>query len=78
MGKKYFLGAIALGAMILAAHADIIPTLSNVMPSGSNFQWNYASNVTVNQMVTTGDWVTPRLWRILKNRRWFTGASRSA
>jgi hypothetical protein len=57
-GKKYFLGAIALGAMILAAHADIIPTLSNVMPSGSNFQWNYASNVTVNQMVTTGDFFT--------------------
>ncbi|MEY2479953.1 MAG: hypothetical protein QOI04_880 [Verrucomicrobiota bacterium] len=58
MGKKYLLGAIFLGLTILAANADIIPTLSNITPSAGNFQWNYATNVTVNQAVNTGDFFT--------------------
>ena len=58
MRKKYILGFIALGAMTLAANADIIPTLSTVTASGSNFQWNYATNVTVDQKVVSGDFFT--------------------
>ena len=58
MRKTYILGFIALVATTLAANADIIPTLSSITPSGTSFQWNYASNVTVDQNVTSGDFFT--------------------
>jgi hypothetical protein len=60
MRKKYILGLIGLSATILAAHADIIPTLSpNPPPAATGgFTWNYAANVTVNQTVNTGDFFT--------------------
>lgn len=58
MRKKYILSLITLTATILAARADIIPTLSSTTPSGSDFLWNYSSNVTVDQMVTSGDFFT--------------------
>jgi hypothetical protein len=58
MRKTCFLSLIAFGAAIFAARADIIPTLSTISPSGSNFTWNYAGNVTVDQMVQAGDFFT--------------------
>lgn len=58
MRKTYILGFIALVATTLAANADIIPTLSTVTPSAGNFQWSYASNVTVDQNVVSGDFFT--------------------
>lgn len=59
MRKKYLFSLIALCATIVAARADIIPTLSG-SPSATSggFTWNYAANVTVDQMVTTGDFFT--------------------
>lgn len=57
MKRLYFLGLI-LGATLLTARGDIIPTLSSTAPTGSNFTWNYSSNVTVDQMVQTGDFFT--------------------
>jgi hypothetical protein len=57
MRKALFLG-LAIGAITLAARADIIPTLSSTSPVGSNFSWNYAANVTVDQMVQTGNFFT--------------------
>jgi hypothetical protein len=59
--KKSILGILAIGATILAAHGDIIPTLNPVSPApagGGGFTWNYGVNVTVDQMVTTGDFFT--------------------
>lgn len=44
--------------MIASVHADIIPTLSSVTPTGSNFQWNYSTNVTVDQQIQAGDFFT--------------------
>ena len=58
MRKTCFLSLIAFGAAIFAARADIIPTLSNIAPSGSNFTWNYSGNVTVDQTVQAGDFFT--------------------
>jgi hypothetical protein len=57
MKKAYFV-ALVLGAAALAARADIIPTLSGISANGSNFTWNYASNVTVDQQVNPGDFFT--------------------
>ena len=57
MKKSYLLGLI-LGATILTARADIIPTLSSTTPTGSNFTWNYNSNLTVDQQVNTGNFFT--------------------
>lgn len=37
---------------------DVIPTLSGTSPTGSNFTWNYSTNVTVDQMVQKGDFFT--------------------
>lgn len=58
MGKKYFLGVLALVASILAARADIIPTLSSVAPTIGGFTWNYSSNVTVDETINHGDFFT--------------------
>jgi hypothetical protein len=57
MRKAYFI-ALALGATIFAARADVIPTLSSVAPSGADFTWNYSANVTVDQMIQPGDFFT--------------------
>jgi hypothetical protein len=58
MRKAFILGLVLLGSGILAARADIIPTLSSVTGSSPNFTWNYAANVTINQTVNTGDFFT--------------------
>lgn len=58
MKKRYFLGAVALGVSILAARADIIPTLSNVAVNGANFTWNYTANVTADETINPGDFFT--------------------
>lgn len=58
--KKTFLGLIALSATILAANADIIPTLDPTAPAPTvgGFTWNYTANVTLSQMVNPGDFFT--------------------
>jgi hypothetical protein len=60
MKKTSLLGLAALSATILAANADIIPTLDPVPPAagGGGFVWNYQANVTLNQMVNPGDFFT--------------------
>src|SRR5882762_2339359 len=58
MRKIYILGLIALSAMTLVTYADVIPTLSSITPSGSDFTWNYSANVTVNQRVEHDDFFT--------------------
>jgi hypothetical protein len=58
MRKSFILGLVLLGSGILAARADIIPTLSSVTGSTPNFTWNYSANVTVDQTITTGDFFT--------------------
>src|SRR5436305_11675276 len=47
---------IVLGAA--SVPADVIPTLTSTSPIGSNFTWNYTTNVTVDQMVQKGDFFT--------------------
>ncbi|MEY2530069.1 MAG: hypothetical protein QOI96_154 [Verrucomicrobiota bacterium] len=54
---KWYLAVLGIVGMA-TANADIIPTLSSTSPTGGNFTWNYSSNVTVNQMVTSGDFFT--------------------
>ena len=58
--RKALFGLITIGATILAAHGDIIPTLNPSAPAATNggFLWNYAVNVTVDQQVNTGDFFT--------------------
>jgi hypothetical protein len=58
--RKSFLGLITIGVTILAAHGDIIPTLSPSDPAAvaGGFTWNYGVNVTVDQMVQPGDFFT--------------------
>jgi hypothetical protein len=60
MIKSVILGIIAIGATIVVAHADIIPTLSPSAPAPTvgGFTWNYSVNVTLDQRVTTGDFFT--------------------
>ena len=43
---------------VIAARGDIIPTLGSVTAEGSDFRWNYTTNVTIDQMVLTGDYFT--------------------
>ena len=52
------MGAVALGVSILAARADIIPSLSSTAPAVGGFTWNYTANVTVNETIKTGDFFT--------------------
>jgi hypothetical protein len=58
--KKALLGLITIGATILAARGDIIPTLNPVTPGATSggFLWNYAVNVTVDEQVNPGDFFT--------------------
>jgi hypothetical protein len=60
MGKTFFLGLLAVGATLFSARGDIIPTLSPNPPGSAagGFTWNYSTNVTVDQMVTHGDFFT--------------------
>jgi hypothetical protein len=58
MRKICILGLAAFSAMTIAAYADVIPTLSSIVPSGSDFTWNYSANVTVDQRVDHGDFFT--------------------
>ena len=59
MSKKYVLGLITLGATILVARADIIPTLTApTAAAGGGFTWDYTTNVTVDQQVQPGDFFT--------------------
>jgi len=55
--KRAFVGLI-VGATVLTAVADVIPTLSSTSPVGSIFAWNYTANVTVDQSVQRGDFFT--------------------
>jgi len=48
----------AAATLALCAQADIIPTLSSITPDGSDFQWNFSVNVTVDQRVEAGDYFT--------------------
>ncbi len=58
--RKALLGLLTIGATILAANGDIIPTLNPTPPSATagGFLWNYQVNVTVDQMVKPGDFFT--------------------
>lgn len=58
MIKRFFLGLAVLTAMNFSVRANIIPTLSSITPAGSNFDWNYSVNVTLDQKVVTGDYFT--------------------
>ncbi|MDQ6765125.1 MAG: hypothetical protein M3Z22_03365 [Verrucomicrobiota bacterium] len=58
MKTKYLLGSLALALGLLTAKADIIPSLSSIAADGTGFRWNYSVNVTVDQMVVTGDFFT--------------------
>ncbi len=58
MRKAYLLGLVAVGASIFTARGDIIPTLSSISPSGSNFTWNYSANVTLDETINPGDFFT--------------------
>jgi len=60
MKKTHLLGIMAVCATLLSARADIIPTLDPNPPAATvgGFTWNYSANVTVDQMVTTGDYFT--------------------
>ncbi|MEY2527224.1 MAG: hypothetical protein QOE73_1995 [Verrucomicrobiota bacterium] len=58
MKKAHLLGIMAVSATLISARADVIPSLSSTSPTGGNFTWNYSSNVTVDQMVTSGDFFT--------------------
>src|SRR5437764_13487482 len=58
MRKPYLLTVPFAAAALTAVQADIIPTLSSASPIGSNFTWNYSTNVTVDQMVRQGDFFT--------------------
>jgi hypothetical protein len=58
MRKICILGLMAFSAVTLAASADVIPTLSSITPSGSDFTWNYSANVTVDQRVEHDDFFT--------------------
>ena len=58
MKTKYFLLSLAVCGAFVSARADVIPTNDSQVAEGSNFRWNYATNVTVDQMVTTGDYFT--------------------
>src|SRR3954470_4788852 len=58
MRKALILGLVLVGAGILVARADIIPSLSSVTGSAPNFTWNYSANVTVDETVNTGNFFT--------------------
>lgn len=58
MKKAFVPGLVILGAGILIARGDIIPTLDSVTGSSPTFTWNYKANVTADQTITSGDFFT--------------------
>ena len=58
MRKTRILGLAAFAAMMIAAYADVIPTLSSITGGGGDFTWNYSANVMVDQRVVSGDFFT--------------------
>jgi hypothetical protein len=56
--KKAFVLGLLLSCGLLAARADIIPTLDSVTGTSPTFTWNYSANVTVNETVNPGDFFT--------------------
>ena len=58
MRKLSILGLAALGASVVAAYADVIPTLSSITQNGNDFTWNYSTNVNLGQRIETGDFFT--------------------
>jgi hypothetical protein len=58
MRKICILSLAALGAITVAAYADIIASLSSITINGNGFSWNYSSNVTVDERVEPGDFFT--------------------
>jgi hypothetical protein len=58
MRRICILGLAAFSAMAIVAYADVIPTLSSIVPSGGDFTWNYSANVTVDQRVEHDDFFT--------------------
>ena len=58
MRKSYFLGFLAAASVASVASANIIPELDAVAPTGSDFQWNYQVDVTLDQRVEPGDFFT--------------------
>jgi hypothetical protein len=54
--RLFLLCVFAIG--IASSRGDVIPTLTSTSPTGSNFAWNYTTNVTVDQMVQKGDFFT--------------------
>ena len=51
MRKTRILGLAAFAAMMIAAYADVIPTLSSITGGGGDFTWNYSANVMLGQRV---------------------------
>jgi len=47
-----------VGITVASVRGDVIPTLTSTSPTGSNFTWNYTTNVTVDHMVQKGDFFT--------------------
>jgi hypothetical protein len=58
MRKAVVFGLALIGAGMLAARGDIIPSLDSITGSSPNFTWNYTANVTVNETVNHGDFFT--------------------
>ncbi|MEY2485429.1 MAG: hypothetical protein QOH39_1077 [Verrucomicrobiota bacterium] len=58
MTRTRFIILSVIAAAVASVNGDVIPTLSTVSPIGSGFTWNYATNVTVDQMVQHGDFFT--------------------
>src|SRR5215212_622722 len=54
--RLFVVCAIAMGFASL--RADVIPNFTSADAIGSNFTWNYSTNVTVDQMVQKGDFFT--------------------
>jgi hypothetical protein len=54
--RLFLLCVFAIG--IASSRGDVIPTLTSTAPTGSDFAWNYTTNVTVDQMVQKGDFFT--------------------
>jgi hypothetical protein len=58
MAQARFLILGLISLCFTCVKGDVIPTLSSTSPTGSNFTWNYTTNVTVDQLVQKGDFFT--------------------
>lgn len=50
----YLLGIVGLAVIALTTRADIIPSLSSITPSGSDFTWSYSSTLTQDENAVSG------------------------